>query len=276
MAEMFDSENRVPEAYEENAPHFDDARPEDLPQYLEDIERMMEIDETPEDKKNAFLTRYAIFHCAREWRAFHSYRKSYKEFKKEVIDNYPSAGESPRGSLRKLDEILRSYPTGGITITEQEKLYRLIRALNVEVTKLLAPPARLTNREAVRDFLDKLHPAFEERVHDYLSEMASVQQQSNTDVELEITYTFEGTCYAAKKLAKDDYRQREYFDRLSPDPEDRPVVTNLNARSSEMKREEFEVVTILSQRLVAGISEDHRLHCPNAKQLKCAARRSEP
>lgn len=66
--------------------------------------------------------------------------KTYKEFKKEEIDNYPSVRDSLRGSLRQLRSILEPYPEGTITFADQDELFRLIRAMNVEVTKLLAPP----------------------------------------------------------------------------------------------------------------------------------------
>ncbi|KAJ7017982.1 hypothetical protein C8F04DRAFT_1199661 [Mycena alexandri] len=75
MTDDYDSDdNRVPEAYERDAPHFDDTRPEELLEFLEHFERMMEIDKTPAGEKNEFLVR------------------------KELIQNYPCAWEESRGS----------------------------------------------------------------------------------------------------------------------------------------------------------------------------------
>ncbi|KAJ7034356.1 hypothetical protein C8F04DRAFT_927277, partial [Mycena alexandri] len=124
-----------------NAPHFNDTLPEELPQFLEQIEWMMEMDKTPVGEKNEFLVRYTARETGSQWRALDSYSKSYQEFRKEVIQNYPRAWESSRGSVRTLYRILESYLDGTIKVSDQDNLFRLIRALNVQVQKLLVPPA---------------------------------------------------------------------------------------------------------------------------------------
>ncbi|KAJ7017755.1 hypothetical protein C8F04DRAFT_910836, partial [Mycena alexandri] len=123
------------------APHFNDTLPEELPQFLEQIERMMEMDKTPVGEKNEFLVRYTARETGSQWRTLDSYSKSYQEFRKEVIQNYPRAWESSRGSVRTLYHILESYLDGTIKVSDQDNLFRLIRALNVQVQKLLIPPA---------------------------------------------------------------------------------------------------------------------------------------
>ncbi|KAJ7017230.1 hypothetical protein C8F04DRAFT_924741, partial [Mycena alexandri] len=124
-----------------NAPHFDDTCPEDLLEFLQHVERMMEIDKTPAGEKNKFLVRYTALETGRQWRAFDSYSKPYTVFRKEVIQNYPCAWEHSRGTIRTFHCTLDSYANGSIEISDQDNLFKLIRALSVQVQKLLVPPA---------------------------------------------------------------------------------------------------------------------------------------
>jgi hypothetical protein len=93
MAENY-NKKKVPEFFEKNAPRFDDENPEELLPFLESIEHMMELAETDDNQKNTFVTRYAIHNVARQWKKFESYGKTYLEFKKEILENYPSAVDS--------------------------------------------------------------------------------------------------------------------------------------------------------------------------------------
>ncbi|KAJ7022287.1 hypothetical protein C8F04DRAFT_920470, partial [Mycena alexandri] len=124
-----------------DAPHFDDTRPEELLEFLEHVERMMEIDKTPAGEKNEFLVRYTVLETGRQWRAFDSYLKPYTVFRKEVIQNYPCAWEESRGSVRTFHSTLDSYANGSIEISHRNNLFKLIRALSVQVQKLLVPPS---------------------------------------------------------------------------------------------------------------------------------------
>ncbi|KAJ6608051.1 hypothetical protein B0H10DRAFT_1955712 [Mycena sp. CBHHK59/15] len=100
------------------------------------MERMMEIDQTAPGEKNEFLTLYALAKPAEQWRKFETYSKSYEEFKKEVIKNYPS-----------------SFPDNGIEIGAQDQLIKLIREMNSEVSRLLVVPPLVTPWEAIGFFL---------------------------------------------------------------------------------------------------------------------------
>ncbi|KAJ7041103.1 hypothetical protein C8F04DRAFT_1177314 [Mycena alexandri] len=191
-------ENHVPEAYEKNAPHFDDTLPEELPQFLEQIERMMEIDETPVGENKQVSSQIS---CTGNRQPV-----TYQEFRKEVIQNYPRAWESSRGSVQTLYRILKSYSDGTIKVSDQDNLFRLIRALNVQVQKLLVPPARLTHREAIQGLLSKLDPEFEEKIKEYLSNQWVEANASDPELES----TFDEYCRAAKRVAKNFETRRDY------------------------------------------------------------------
>ncbi|KAJ6589586.1 hypothetical protein B0H19DRAFT_894904, partial [Mycena capillaripes] len=120
-----------------NVPRFDDEHPEELLQFLEHMERMMTLEETDAKDKNAFIVRYALRRPAEEWKRFDSYTESYEKFKKEILENYPGAMDSERGSMRKLKKVLREFEEGDITVSDPDELIKLSRAMNLEASKLL-------------------------------------------------------------------------------------------------------------------------------------------
>ncbi|KAJ7019394.1 hypothetical protein C8F04DRAFT_1197743 [Mycena alexandri] len=163
-------ENHVPEAYEKNAPHFDDTLPEELPQFLEQIERMMEIDETPVGEK-----------------------------KKRVSSQiYCTGNRQPVASSRLF---LKDIP--GVQKRSDTKLSS---CLGILPRKLLVPPARLTHREAIQSFLSKLDPEFEEKIKEYLSNQWVEANASDPELES----TFDEYCRAAKRVAKNFETRRDY------------------------------------------------------------------
>jgi hypothetical protein len=113
MAENYDKK-KVPEFFEKNVPWFDDENPEELSPFLESIECRMELAETADDEKNGFVTRYPIPHVVWQWKKFESYGKTYLEFKKEILENYPSAVDSDRGSRKKLRKAMKAFEDGEI------------------------------------------------------------------------------------------------------------------------------------------------------------------
>ena len=65
-------DKKIPELYEMNAPRFDDENPEELPQLLENIERLMEIEGTDPAEKNTFIVRYTTHKTQELWKKFDS------------------------------------------------------------------------------------------------------------------------------------------------------------------------------------------------------------
>lgn len=204
-----DNKKKVPESYEKNAPRFNDEEPEELPQFLDYMERMMELGETPEAEKNKFLVRYAERRPALEWKRFKSYAKSHAEFKKEIMDNYPDAKDNERGSIRKLRKILKQFDDEEIEIGDVGELMKLSRAMTVEVEKLLASNS-ITDREVVPLFLGKLEVAFQERI---LTSLDQIRDRADPpiDEDAETGYTFEEVIAEAKRLVKRNDRSLDYF-----------------------------------------------------------------
>lgn len=219
---MPNDNKKVPEAFERNAPRFDDDEPEELPQFLEYMERMMELDKTEDNDKNAFIVRYALRRPAKEWKKFESYTKSYKEFKKEILENYPAARDSKKGSIRVLNKALREFDSEDISEADADELMKLIRAMNVETSKLLKS-GLLTHREAVPLFMDKLEAAFQRKILfniDQIRERTAgpVQAADDSDDEDDNEgggYTFNEVVTEAKRLVKKHNNNLDYFNTSS-------------------------------------------------------------
>ncbi|KAJ6611732.1 hypothetical protein B0H10DRAFT_1952854 [Mycena sp. CBHHK59/15] len=201
---------RIPECFKKNTPRFDEEKPEELPQFLEDMERMMELEQTPAGQKNAFITRYALQKPAEHWRRFESFTKVYEEFKKEIIENYPVVKDYARGSLRKLTRLLKGFTDGEIDIQEQDDLMKLVREMNVEVTKLLKAPPLITERDTVQKFFSKLDSAFVEHILHRLDQRKLVNPQA-VPVGPDVRYTFKQVTNEAKLLAREHDEDDDYF-----------------------------------------------------------------
>lgn len=211
MADEFENLNRIPESYEINAPRFDDDQPEELPQFLEHIERMMELAEIPADQKNTFVVRYACRRPAIEWKQFDSYKLSYKRFKKEILENYPAAKDSERGSIRGLKKALKEFGRGEISLFDRYELMKLARSMNVEGSKLLASRL-ITNREIVAMFMEKLDENFREKILHNLDLMYDLNLLPGDAADDEATYyTFNEVIGAARRLVKRHDSKSDYF-----------------------------------------------------------------
>ncbi|KAJ7115587.1 hypothetical protein C8R43DRAFT_1138044 [Mycena crocata] len=212
---------KIPEPFERNAPRFDDDEPETLIQFLENIERMMEIEQTPADEKNAFLCRYALPRPRREWKIFESFGSTYEAFKKEILANYPSAREDDRGSIKKLNSILRKFEDGDLTLEDADGVMKLCRQMNVEVIKLLES-SMLTDREAVPYFLSKLDQRFQEKL---ISSLDRLHEQADPPIKEEDMghYSFKDTISEARKPPP---RQQPSRLRVSSDPGSPPSLSS--------------------------------------------------
>ncbi|KAJ7635233.1 hypothetical protein FB45DRAFT_743028 [Roridomyces roridus] len=151
MADQATHTRKVPEAYDRNAPTFDGEKTSDLLEFLDHMERMMELAGTPDDQKNAFIVRYTKRRVTNQWKSLRSYSGGYEAFKKELIKNYPSAQEDNIGSVRQLEKILREYQPEEVHFEDYEDVMNLIRELNVEVPKLKKHgPVKAETQEATR------------------------------------------------------------------------------------------------------------------------------
>lgn len=201
---------KIPESYEKNAPRFDDENPDELPQFLEHVERMMELEETADADKNAFVCRYTSRKTREEWKRFESYAKSYKEFKKEILENYPSSVDRAKGSMLKLRRILSEFPDGDISMSDQDELMKLTRQMNSEASKLMESKM-LADSVAVAMFLDKLTNRFREKILDNLERTPVAEgDEADSDPE-ERNWTLKEITDEAKRIAKRQNKTLEYL-----------------------------------------------------------------
>ena len=198
---------KVPESYEKNAPRFDGEHPDDLLQFLDHIERMMELEATPADKKNAFVARYTERRTGNEWRSFASFSKSYADFKKEILENYPSSVDTERGSLRKLRKQLAHFEPGDITQEDNDDVMALIRVFSAEGAKLISSGI-LSNTEALPLFFDKLAPSYRDKILEHLDRSPPTRP---ADADQEAFWTLEEVMNEAKAIAQ---RQEKYTEFL--------------------------------------------------------------
>ncbi|KAJ6453302.1 hypothetical protein C8R47DRAFT_1083461 [Mycena vitilis] len=139
-------------------------------------------------------------------------------------------------------------------MTSRDKLLKLVRSLNVEVVKMLTPPARLSHREAIQKFLLKLLPTFKDRIEEYLDDTELATGVVSTVHE----YTFERYCRAAKTVAKQYSLRQENFEYQFAAVI--PAGSSHTIHVSEHKRQKFEVIEILSQFHAGNCQQSRTLH----------------
>ncbi|KAJ6464964.1 hypothetical protein C8R45DRAFT_1174291, partial [Mycena sanguinolenta] len=154
---------KIPEEWDQNAPHFDSNKPEELQQFLDHMESLIEKAKTPRDEKKGKLVRYADYTSKREWMSLPSFQDgSYEDFIKEILSHYPSVRDSERGSISQLNKLLSQFSAKGIGMDDQDELMDLIRPLQLQVKRLI--PGKLTNKTAIARFMEKLAPEFVSRI----------------------------------------------------------------------------------------------------------------
>lgn len=218
---------KIPEPYDKSAPSYSDDEPEKLLQFLDHMERMMEIAGTVESAKNAFVVRYVERRVAEQWKKFDSFTESYIKFKKEILENYPDAKNSERGSIKKLKNILNDFDAEEIGLGDSEELMKLIRAMKVEVDKLLKS-GLITDREAVPLFMEKLTPGFREQVifridmaREQMQKDAAANPANNANPQdageaSEKGYTFAEVVTETRSLARKNDARQEYMTSVAP------------------------------------------------------------
>ncbi|KAF8209862.1 hypothetical protein K438DRAFT_1753486 [Mycena galopus ATCC 62051] len=201
---------KIPEFYDRNALKFDDDTPEDLTQFSEAVEWMMELAETPDDEKNAFIVRYTVLKTRNLWKRFETFTKTYDEFKKEILNNYPSAIDTEWGTVKKLRKVLKKFDNEDIGSEDQDELMKLAWEMHLEAAKLLAS-GQLTDQEAVPMFLDKLDNKFQERILDNL-ESDPPQLPAGVQIDAAIrTWTLKEVMDEAKRIATRRNVNSEFF-----------------------------------------------------------------
>lgn len=226
------TKERFPESYERDAPKFDDEKPDEILRWFEQMERILEIAKVDPGDKNDFILRYVVRRVKNQWVNLASYKLSYAEFKKEILDNYPSARDDDVGSVRKLKKDISKFDDGDLTIDDADDVLKLIRVIQVEVVKL-RKSGSITDRETVPLFMSKLDKDFRRRIEANLDTSREVsralassgvaqaaaaaaiaaggQAPQVPQTSARKQYTFDEVCAEAKRLVTDQDEKDEFW-----------------------------------------------------------------
>ncbi|KAF8144058.1 hypothetical protein K438DRAFT_1993215 [Mycena galopus ATCC 62051] len=170
----------------------------------------MELAETQDDEKNAFVVCYTVLKTRNLWKRFETFTKAYDEFKKEILNNYPSAIDTERGTVKKLRKALKTFDDEDIGSEDQDELMKLTREMHLEAAKLLVS-GELTDWEAVPMFLNKLDNKFREWI---LGNLESNPPQLPTGAQIDTairTWTLKEVMDEAKWIATRQNLNSEFF-----------------------------------------------------------------
>lgn len=137
-----------------DAPKFSSRRPHELRRFLrlmEDLWKGAGIDD--DEVKKTSIGKYADQESEEEWAALESYGSghSWKDFKDELLENYPEAAAAERGTPARIRQLCAE--TREVQLGDLQALYAFRRAFMAEAKKLLKPPAAMANRELVELFI---------------------------------------------------------------------------------------------------------------------------
>ncbi|KAJ6471050.1 hypothetical protein C8R45DRAFT_1104747 [Mycena sanguinolenta] len=241
------STKKIPEFYEKNAPWFDDDKPEELQQFLENVERMMEIEGTADKDKSAFIIRYTTHKMRELWKQFTMYSGPYQDFKKEILANYPSAIDNEHGSTRKFKKVLKKFDEDDIGAADQDELMKLSWEMLLEVSKLMKSN-QLTDWEAVPLFLGKLEEQFREKILSNLEQSPPVMEE-------------------AKQIAKRQNVNTEFFEynKDSSRTAGRSSSPGRSMATRVVKREEVDASTMLESIKLTVVNLMSELEDKNSK-----------
>ena len=140
-----------------DAPRFSSKKPHELRRFLRLMEDAWNESGVDDDEiKKTSLGKYADEASEEEWMALESYEfgHSWKEFKDELLENYPEAAAAERGTPFRIRQLCSE--TREIRMGDLPALYAFRRAFMSEARKLLKPPAAMANRELVELFISCL------------------------------------------------------------------------------------------------------------------------
>ena len=161
-----------------DAPRFSSRRPQELRRFLRSMEDLFKdagIDN--DEEKKASIGKYADQESEEEWRALGTFYRghSWKDFKEELMKNYPEAAEAERGTPARIRQVCREAK--GIELGDLSALYAFRRAFMAEAKKLTQDPVAMSNRELVELFLGTLSPTFAREVIQHLGNQVEIGKQ---------------------------------------------------------------------------------------------------
>ncbi|KAJ7610992.1 hypothetical protein FB45DRAFT_1037878 [Roridomyces roridus] len=106
------SNPRIPQPWENNAPHFDSDKPKELQQFLDHMDALMSLAGTAADKKKEKLVSYADYTAKREWQSLPSFTTGTKEKLSET--QLDTIAEIASGVAYKLKAPIDEFREAGI------------------------------------------------------------------------------------------------------------------------------------------------------------------
>ena len=151
-----------------DAPRFKASDPDELRRFIWRMEDLWdEAGIQDDEKKKETLGKYADVVSEEEWKELRTFEKgTWKEFKAELIANYPEAAAAARGTPRRIRQLCAE--TSKIKLGDLSALYRFKRAFLTEARKLQKPPHIMSNRELVELFVGCLSDALATAALQYL------------------------------------------------------------------------------------------------------------
>ena len=166
---MVERERKMPAPGTRDAPRFSSEKPEGLRRFIRLMEDLWkEAGVTSDDVKKSTIGKYADQDSEEEWAAFKSFEPghSWREFKDELVENYPEAAAAERGTPARIRQLCSE--TSKVKLGDMPALYAFNRAFMAEARKLQKPPEAMANRELVELFIGCLSESLSSALLQYL------------------------------------------------------------------------------------------------------------
>jgi hypothetical protein len=193
-----------------DAPKFNSDSPRELRRFIRLMEDLWEDTGIADDQqKKIMIGKYADQNSEEEWAAFDTYKEgTWKEFKKELLENYPEAAAAERGTPARIRQICAE--THKIVLGDMPSLYAFRRAFMAEAKKLQEEPVAMANRELVELFISCLTDSLASAVLQYLNHKPPKPKVQNGDSSNskklirrpEDKYDLEDVCKAALQVSE--------------------------------------------------------------------------
>ena len=160
---------KVPRSWQTNVPRFTTDDPEDLLDFVEQVEEIFELADIKDDaEKKRLMTSYMPFKKRTIWRSADNYANlSYDDFHKTVYNTYPEIMWKKDGTIEALEKLCNKHQ--GIRLQDEGKLKRFGIEFSLLFKKLSKPPAIILNKEACLKYLETLDLSFANILHGSIS-----------------------------------------------------------------------------------------------------------
>jgi hypothetical protein len=222
-----------------DAPKFSAKRPQELRRFVRQMEDLWkDAGITDDEEMKESLGKYADQESEEEWKALETYERgtTWKEFREELLMNYPEAAEAERGTPARIKRLCKE--TLGIRLGDLAALYSFRRAFMAEAKKLTKPPAVVSNRELVELFIGSLSEPMAAAVLQFLGSRAggnksvaygkTIEKAVNTQRRPEDKYDLEEVCKAAIQVSESSQGMFYLMNNSSPEATSERRVTLLN------------------------------------------------